>query len=253
MSRLDGKVAVITGCSQGIGFAMAEAFANAGASVVMSARRGDVIQQAAEKLGAKGGKVVGVQADVSKREDAKRTIAAAVEHFGRLDILVNNAHTATTSIGSRIEEITDEAIDTTIGSGLLGTLFHMQAAFPHLRERGGSVINFGTRQGIYGEPGDGIYGAGKEGIRALSRTAAREWGQFGIRVNVINPAALSPGAVKFFEENPVRGQQYMDAIALKRFGDPLEDIAPVAVFLASDDAQYLTGQTLNADGGQIML
>jgi len=241
---------VITGSSQGIGLAMAEAFANAGASVVISARRADAIQQAAQQLEAKGAKVVGVQADVAKREDAKRTIAVAIENFGRLDILVNNAQA---TMPGNIEDITDEAIDLTLGSGLLGTLYHMQAAFPHLRERGGSVINFGTRQGIYGEPGDGIYGAGKEGICALSRSAAREWGQFGIRVNVINPAAMSPAAAKFFAENPVRGQQYMDAIALRRFGDPAGDIAPIAVFLASDEGQYLTGQTLNADGGQIML
>ena len=175
MSRLDGKVAVITGCSQGIGLAMAEAFANAGASIVISARRADAIQLAAQQLEAKGAKVVGVQADVAKREDAKRTIALAIENFGRLDILVNNAQATMPSCN--IEDLTDEQIDLTLGSGLLGTLYHMQAAFPHLRERGGSIVNFGTRQGIYGEPGDSIYGAGKEGIRALSRSAAREWGQ----------------------------------------------------------------------------
>ncbi|MBW8754796.1 MAG: SDR family oxidoreductase [Sphingomonadales bacterium] len=250
MGRLNGKVAVVTGCSQGIGLAIAEAFAREGAAIVISARRGDVLEENAAELQAGGAKVVAVQADVAKREDARRTVAAAVEKFGRLDVLVNNAQATRQAL---VEDITDEAIELTLGSGLLGTLYHMQAAFPHLKQRGGSVINFGTRQGIYGEPGDGIYGAGKEGIRALSRSAAREWGQFGIRVNVINPAAMSPAAAKFFAENPVRGQQYMDAIALRRFGDPAGDIAPIAVFLASDEGQYLTGQTLNADGGQIML
>ena len=251
MNSLNGRVAVITGGSQGIGKAMARAFAREGAAVVISSRREEAIQAAVVELQQQtGGRIVGVQADVARREDADRTIASAVEQFGRLDILVNNAQ----STGqAKVEEITDELVSLTLGSGLLGTLYHMQAAFPHLRERGGSIINFGTRQGIYGEPGDGIYGAGKEGIRALSRSAAREWGQFGIRVNVINPAALSPGAEKFFAENPVRAQQYYDAIALRRFGRLDEDIAPVAVFLAGDDAQYLTGQTLNADGGQIML
>lgn len=250
MKRLDGKVAVVTGCSQGIGLAIARAFAAEGAALVISARRGDAIQDAAREIEATGAKVIGVQADVAKREDANRTIAAAADAFGRIDVLVNNAQATKQA---KVEDITDEAIELTLGSGLLGTLYHMQAAFPYLKERGGSVINFGTRQGIYGEPGDGIYGAGKEGIRALSRSAAREWGQFGIRVNVINPAALSPSAAKFFEENPVRAQQYFDAIALRRFGDPGADIAPIAVFLASDEGQYLTGQTLNADGGQIML
>lgn len=250
MDRLAGKVAVITGGSQGIGLALARAYAREGAAVVISSRREDAIQKAAQDLRAGGAKVVGVQADVAKREDAQRTIAAAVEHFGRIDILTNNAQATKQA---RIENITDEAIALTLGSGLLGTLFHMQAAFPYLRVRGGSVINFGTRQGIYGEPGDGIYGANKEGIRALSRTAAREWGQFGIRVNVINPAALSPSAEAFLDADPVRAQKYYDQMPLGRFGRLEEDIAPIAVFLASDEAHYLTGQTLNADGGQIML
>lgn len=250
MGKLDGLVAVITGCSQGIGLAMARAFLAEGASLVISARRADVIEQAARELDPGGTRVVAVRADVARREDANGTIAAAVEKFGRLDILVNNAQATKQD---RVENITDEAVELTLGSGLLGTLYHMQAAFPHLKERGGSIINFGTRQGIYGEPGDGIYGAGKEAIRALSRSAAREWGEFGIRINVINPAAMSPGAAKFFEENPVRAQQYFDAIALRRFGDPGADIAPIAVFLASEESRYLTGQTLNADGGQIML
>ena len=250
MTRLAGQVAIVTGASQGIGLAIARAFVNEGAAVVMSARRGEVLEAEAARLAAAGGQVLAVTADVAKREDAARTVAMAAERFGRIDVLVNNAQVTQQN---RVENITDEAIALTFGSGLFGTLFHMQAAFPYLKERGGSVINFGTRQGIYGEPGDGIYGANKEGVRALSRSAAREWGQFGIRVNVINPAGLSPAAAKFFAENPERGQKYMDDISLRRFGDLDSDIAPVAVFLASGDSRYITGQTLNADGGQIML
>jgi NAD(P)-dependent dehydrogenase (short-subunit alcohol dehydrogenase family) len=167
MNRLASKVAVITGASQGIGLAIARAYLREGAAVVVSARRGDVLEAEMRKLEEEtGGSVLAVTADVANREDADRTVAAAAERFGRIDILVNNAQ-ATRQAG--VESITDEAIALTFGSGLFGTLFHMQAAFPFLKERGGSVINFGTRQGIYGEPGDGIYGANKEGVRALSR------------------------------------------------------------------------------------
>jgi len=250
VSRLVGKVAIVTGGSQGIGFAIARTFAREGAAVVMSSRRQDAIEDAARQIVSEGGQVVGVRADVASREDANRTITTAVERFGRVDILVNNAQATRQA---KIEDITDDSIALTFGSGLFGTLYHMQAAFPHLRERGGSVINFGTRQGIYGEPSDGIYGANKEGIRALSRSAAREWGQFGIRINVINPAALSPSAEKALNADPERAQKYYDELSLRRFGDPDTDIAPIAVFLASDDGHYVTGQTINADGGQIML
>ncbi len=250
MNRLEGRVAIVTGGSQGIGFAMARAFAREGASVVISSRRADAIDAAVVELTQDGANIVGVCADVANRDDVNRTIATAVEHFGRIDILTNNAQATRQA---KIEDITDDSIALTFGSGLFGTLYHMQAAFPYLRERGGSVINFGTRQGIYGEPGDGIYGANKEGIRGLSRSAAREWGKFGIRVNVINPAALSPSAEASLAKDPVRTKKYLDEISLGRFGSPEHDIGPIAVFLASDESRYLTGQTLNADGGQIML
>lgn len=250
MGRLDGKVAVVTGGSQGIGYAIAKAYAREGASVVISSRRADAIADAAKRLGADGAKVIGVQADTAVKEDAQRTIAMAADNFGRIDILANNAQA---TIQGLIEDISDEAIALTFGSGLHGTLFHMQAALPYLKERGGSILNLGSRQGIYGQPGDGIYGANKEAIRALSRSAAREWGQFGIRVNVLNPAGLSPGAEAFLNADPERAQKYYDEMPLGRFGRLDEDIAPVALFLASDESHYVTGQTINADGGQVML
>jgi len=184
------------------------------------------------------------------RDDAARTIAMAADTFGRIDVLVNNAQATR---NARIEDITDDIINLTLGSGLLGTIYHMQAALPWLKKQGGSIVNFGSRQGIYGQPGDGIYGAGKEAIRAMTRTAAREWGQFGIRANVINPAGLSPAAEAFLEADAERAQKYYDEMPLGRFGRLDEDIAPIAVFLACDEGHYVTGQTINADGGQVML
>jgi NAD(P)-dependent dehydrogenase (short-subunit alcohol dehydrogenase family) len=182
---------------------------------------------------------------------ANSTVEAAVREFGKIDILVNNAQSSVP--GTPLELIDDATISMTIESGLLGTLYHMQAAFAHMKERGGSIINFGSREGVYGGVGFGIYAATKEAIRGLSRTAAREWGKYKIRVNVVCPAALSPAAVKFLADRPQDAEMYKSQIALGYFGDPFEDIAPVVLFLGTEDSRYVTGQTINTDGGQQML
>jgi NAD(P)-dependent dehydrogenase (short-subunit alcohol dehydrogenase family) len=129
----------------------------------------------------------------------------------------------------------------------------MLAALPHLKVNGGSVINLGSREGIMGGAGFAIYGAGKEAIRGLSRTAAREWGQYGIRINTLCPAAMSDAAVHYFAEHPEAKEIYVKDICLGRFGDPRDDIGRAALFLATDDSGYVTGQTINVDGGQAML
>jgi NAD(P)-dependent dehydrogenase (short-subunit alcohol dehydrogenase family) len=248
---LEGKVALITGAGQGVGFGIAQAFATAGANLVITGRDGAKLETAAAKFRAAGAEVAIVPGDVRTRETALRDVAAAVERFGRLDVLVNNAQSSVP--GTPLEQIDDATIALTLESGLLGTLYHMQAAFPHLKVNGGSIINFGSREGEFGGVGFGIYAATKEGIRGLSRTAAREWGKYGIRVNVICPAALSPAAVTFLEEHPKEAEYYRSQIALGYFGDPLVDVAPVAVFLAGDASRYVSGQTINVDGGMVML
>lgn len=251
MKRLAGKVAIITGAGQGVGLGVAQAYADAGAALVISGRDADKLQTAAAGLTARGAKVLAVPGDVRKREAANATVEAAIRQFGKIDILVNNAQSSVP--GTPLEQIDDATISLTIESGLLGTLYHMQAAFPHMKERGGSIVNFGSREGIYGGVGFGIYAATKEAIRGLSRTAAREWGKYKIRVNVVCPAALSPAAVKYIAENPKEAEMYKSQVALGYFGDPFEDIGPVVLFLGSDDSRYLSGQTINADGGQQML
>jgi NAD(P)-dependent dehydrogenase (short-subunit alcohol dehydrogenase family) len=248
---LDGRVALITGAGQGVGLGIAQAFASAGAKLVVTGRDASKLEGVAVDLRKAGAEVLTVAGDVRTRETAERNVAAAIERFGRLDVLVNNAQSSVP--GVPLEQIDDATIELTIQSGLLGTLYHMQAAFPHMKESGGSIINFGSREGVFGGVGFGIYAATKEAIRGLSRTAAREWGKHNIRVNVICPAALSPAAVKFLAENPKEAEYYRSQIALGYFGDPAADIGPVAVFLASAESRYVTGQTINAEGGMTML
>ena len=251
MGKLTGKTAIVTGGGQGVGLGIARAFAEAGASLVLTGRDEAKLAGVTGDLEALGAKVAICAGDVRQRPDAERAVQIAVERFGQLDILVNNAQSS--NPGTPFEDMDDETMRLTLDSGILGTIQHMQAAFPHLKERGGSIINFGSREGIHGGLGFGIYAATKEGVRALSRVAAREWGRHNIRVNVICPAALSPIAIKYLAEFPEQAEMYRKEISLGRFGDPETDIGPVAVFLASDDSRYVTGQTINADGGQIML
>jgi len=247
---LEGKVALITGAGQGIGLGIARAFASVGARLAITGRDAAKIDRAAKELAALGAEVLTIPGDAASRQGAKDAIAAVIQRFGQLDVLVNNAQASVP--GVPLADIDDGMIALSMGSGLYGTLFHMQAAYPHLKGRGGSIINFGSRTGTAGEVGFGIYAATKEGIRGLSRVAAREWGPEGIRVNVICPAALSDAAKKFAEEFPEQQAYFLSIIPLRRLGDPEADIAPVAVFLASDESRYVTGQTINVEGGMTM-
>jgi NAD(P)-dependent dehydrogenase (short-subunit alcohol dehydrogenase family) len=251
VGRLSGKVAVVTGIQKGgTGYGIAMAFLREGASVLVSDIKEEKIRESVAEL-EKLGPVVGCVADVMKREDADRTIRTAVEKFGQLDVLVNNAVLVTP--GVELQDLDDAQIRRNLGSSLYGTIYHMQAAYPHLKRRGGSIINFGSRNGLEGAVGFSMYAAAKEGVRGLSRSVAREWGRHKIRVNVICPASLSPGAKSYFDANPEVLKRALEFIPLGYFGEGYKDIAPVAVFLASEDSHYVTGQTINVDGGQAML
>ena len=251
MKKLQGKVAIVTGGGQGVGLGIATALAHAGADIVLTGRTAEKVQAAAEGLKQLGVRAIAVGADVSKRESAVKVAAEAMKAFGRIDILVNNAQS--TSTGVKLEDLTDEQWELNIKSGLFGSFYFMQACLPHLKVNGGKIINLGSREGIYGTAGFGAYAATKEGIRALTRVAAREWGAYNIQANLICPAALSPAAIEYFKAKPEMRDYYINQIAAGRFGDPEKDIGAVAVFLASPDSDYMTGQTLNVDGGQVML
>lgn len=250
---LEGKVAIVTGGGQGVGFGIACAFVANGAKIVISGRDAGKLETAAGEIVSQTGirdAVAVISADVRQRADAEATAQRAIEEFGQIDVLVNNAQIS--APGTPLEDLDEDTFAATLESGLYGTFYHMRAVLAHMRGRGGSIINLGSREGIMGGIGFGCYAATKEGVRGLSRVAAREWGQYGVRVNVINPAALSPAATTYLENNPYEAARYLKEIALGRFGDPYSDIGPVAVFLASDASHYVTGQTINVDGGQVM-
>jgi NAD(P)-dependent dehydrogenase (short-subunit alcohol dehydrogenase family) len=242
MSDLTGRVAIVTGAAQGIGNGIAAALAKAGADLVLVGRTAEKLEQAARAIGPSVRHVAG---DVADRATADAAVAEAVDAFGRLDVLVNNAHTFTPH--ASLEEIPEDDFRLELDTGFFGTVHFMQAAFPHLRERGGSIINIGSYVGLHSTSGRATYTATKEAIRAVSRAAARDWGQYRIRVNVINPAALTPAAASRASDEYIAA--FKAATALGYLGDPEEDIGPVAVFLAGDGSHYVTGQTIMAEGG----
>jgi NAD(P)-dependent dehydrogenase (short-subunit alcohol dehydrogenase family) len=243
-------VAIVTGAGQGIGRGIALALAREAVDLVIVGRTEEKLQDAAAELERAGASVRTVQGGIEDRETADRAVDEAVSAFGALHILVNNAHSFTTP--TTLEDLPEEWFRTNMDTGFFGTLHFMQAAFPRMRERGGSIINFGSYAGTHSSPGYAAYASTKEAIRALSRVASRDWGRYGIRVNVINPAATSPAAERAFARSPGYEEEVLKSISLGYLGDPEADIGRIAVFLAGDDARYVTGQTINADGGRWM-
>jgi NAD(P)-dependent dehydrogenase (short-subunit alcohol dehydrogenase family) len=259
MGKLDGKVAIVTGAGRGIGRAIAHEYAREGARVVVASRTASTVDSVVAEIAALGGDAFGVTVDVGERAEVERMVASTVEHYGRLDILVNNAQgfgTKDKPAGSpgyvALEAMPEDVWDYTFQTGLKSTLYAMQAAFPHLRERGGKIINFGSGNGIGAMKGTAAYNATKEAIRALTRTAAAEWGKYGIYANVIIPTMITDSARDFLEARPGIEEKLVAQIPLRRFGDVDHDIGPVAVFLASTDSDFVTGQAIHVDGGQIL-
>jgi NAD(P)-dependent dehydrogenase (short-subunit alcohol dehydrogenase family) len=207
------------------------------------------VAKEAEALGARARFV---PCDVTSRESIDATVARTVEEFGAIDVLVNNAQVANPAPVPLVEH-DDELVELCFATGYRATLHFMQACYPHLKRSRGSVVNLGSNAGLEGMAGQAAYGANKEAIRALSKTAAREWGPEGINVNILCPFARSPGVERFLELVPGIERKLVAGQPLGRIGDCESDIGPVAVFLASDDARYVTGHTLPADGGGNMI
>jgi NAD(P)-dependent dehydrogenase (short-subunit alcohol dehydrogenase family) len=251
MGRLTGKVAIITGAGQGIGLGIARTFASENCSLVITGRVAEKLEAAIPDLEQRGARVVASPGDGAMRENAQKAVDAAIGAFGRLDIVVNNAQAVNMNLP--LETISDEEFALAFGSGFLASFYLMQAAFPHMKDRGGSIINFGSKYGIHPFTGNAHYAGTKEGIRGMTRVAAKEWGRYKIRVNVLNPGSVTEVVAAYFAANPEEAKKHLEDVALGYFGDPEADIGPVALFLACDDSRYVTGQTINADGGQVML
>jgi 2-hydroxycyclohexanecarboxyl-CoA dehydrogenase len=245
--RLDGRVALVTGAGQGIGRGTALALAKEGAAVALVGRTLSKCAAVAAEIESLGGRAVPLTCDVSVRAQVDAAVATTVSVFGGIDILVNNAQS---SVQAKLEDTTDEDIELAWRTGAMATFFGMQAAFPHLCASGrGSIVNFGSSTAIEGNVAFGAYAMAKEAIRGLSRVASREWGQFGIRVNVIVPNALSPASQDFRDAHPDRFARMEARVPLGRVGDPEADIGRAVVALAADDLTYLSGQTLMLTGG----
>ena len=242
--RLAGRNAVVTGGGGGIGKGIARRFAAEGAAVVVAEFDAASGEACAEEIRREGGAARFVQVDVTDRD----SVLALMDAAGPVDILVNNAWQGT-GVG-RIEAKTDAQFERALRFGVFACQWTMQAALPHMREQGwGRVVNIASLNGVNAHMGSADYNVAKEALRALTRTAAREWARYGICCNIICPAAMAASTRRIMAQQPGMIERIEAANPMGRMGDPEADVAPVAVFLASEDARYLTGNTLFVDGG----
>ncbi|MGB6247144.1 SDR family NAD(P)-dependent oxidoreductase [Gordonia sp. (in: high G+C Gram-positive bacteria)] len=241
--ELKDKIVAVTGGAAGIGGAISRVLARRGAKVVAV----DIDADAGAALEAEfGGDVVFIRGDVGLQETADLAIATAVERFGGLTGVVNNAHA---SRQAPFLDITQDMWDLSFSTGFIATRNFMLAAHPHLKDAGGSIVNFGSGAALVGQPTQGSYAAAKEAIRGLSRVVANEWARDDIRVNIVCPMAMTAGVEAWSKSAPELYESSLKKVPLGRFGDPETDVAPIVAFLISDDSKYMTGQTLMADGG----
>ena len=246
-----GRVVIVTGAGQGIGRGMAHHLGRNGAAIVVAEWKEHRAERTVEELTALGVPAIAAVCDISEKGQVDDMVARTVAHFGKVDGLINNAQTFRPQ--APMATVSGDDVDVFYDSGVKGTLWAMQAVYPHMQAAGwGRIVNFVSAAGITGMAGYGAYNASKEAIRALTRTAAREWGRDGIVVNCIAPGAASKRGQDSAARNTEAFQQFMREHPIGRQGDPEDDIGPVALFLCSDACRYLTGQTFMVDGGAFL-
>ncbi len=243
--RLKNRVAIVTGSGQGLGEAMAKAFANEGATVVVV----DIILEnalaVAEQIQAQNGTAIGLKLDVSKRDEVRDVVKTVVDKYGKVDILVNNAGITRPAM---LVKMTEEQWDDVIKVHLKGSFNCLQAVAPSMiSQQYGRIINVLSAAGFRGSIGQINYSSAKAGIIGLTKSAAKELGRYNITANALGPGAATK-MTETIRNDQKFSEQYLDKLVLRRWAEPTE-IAPAAVFLASDDSSYMTGQILNVDGG----
>ena len=260
MGFLTGKTVIITGGGRAvlrdgrcgsIGYGIATAYAKEGANIVITGRNVQKLTDAKEELEKLYNvKVLPIQADVSAGSDNEAVVENVVKQtmdaFGRIDVLINNAQASAS--GVTLADHTTDQFNLALYSGLYATFYYMKACYPHLKETKGSVINFASGAGLFGNAGQCSYAAAKEGIRGLSRVAATEWGKDNINVNVVCPLAMTSQLENFKESYPEAYEKNLRAVPMGRFGDPEKDIGRVCVLLGSPDFKYMSGETLTLEG-----
>ncbi len=247
-----GRAVLANGSAGSIGYGIATAYAKEGANIVITGRNQQKLLDAKEELERLYNvKVLPIAADISAGQDnakiAKEVVEKAIAEFGRIDVLINNAQASAS--GVTIADQTTEQFDLAIYSGLYASFHYMQACYPYLKESRGTVINFASGAGLFGNFGQCSYAAAKEGIRGLTRVAATEWSKDGINVNVICPLAWTAQLEQFKNAYPEAFEKNVHTPPMGYFGDPEADIGRVCVQLAHPDFKYLTGETLTLEGG----
>lgn len=260
MGAMDGSVAMVTGAGRGIGRAIAKVYAREGARVAVVSRTPATVDQVVAEITAEGGTALGITCDVGVKEQVLAAVEQTIAAFGTVHVLVNNAQGFGTQDAPRastkyygVEDTPDDEVEYIFRTGAMATLWGMQAVFPTMKTAGwGKIINFTSTSGMLGTTGNTAYNITKEAIRSMSKTAANEWGQHGINVNLISPTLKTDAFDAWEVDRPEFVKALRESLPMRRLGDPERDGGPLAVFLATHGSDFITGMTFMLNGGKVM-